>query len=513
MYLENPTIGKVHEGLLHKNFSARELTEEYLERIKKQNPALNAFLSITEKEALDSAKETDYQIAQGLPVNPLTGVPAAVKDVIITKGIRTTAGSKMLETYTPPYDATVIEKLKGEGYVLLGKTNCDEFAMGSSNENSAYGPVKNPWDLTRVPGGTSGGSAAAVAAGLVPYALGTDTGGSVRQPAAMCGIVGIKPTYGRISRYGVIATASSLDQVGVLARTVEDAEIVFHTLKGFDPKDATSVSAPNSHPEPDSESKNNLKGVKIGIPVEYVGTHWDKEGMEDGVKAKVKQAVSNMEKLGAEIISVSLPHAPYALAAYYIINPSEISSNLARYDGIRFGGVDNMEEARLIERYMRVRAQGFGAESKRRVMVGTHALSSGYYDAYYRKAQQMRTYLRRDFEQVFQQVDLIACPTSPTVAFRLGAKSDDPLAMYLGDIFTITVNLVSLPGLSLPCGFASAPDDNTGSPPKKGETPRGGVALPVGLQLIGKHFDEPLLFRVGKAYQHATDHHLKTPPL
>src|SRR3989338_2128556 len=325
MYLENPTIGKVHEGLLHKNFSARELTEEYLERIKKQNPALNAFLSITEKEALYSAKETDYQIAQGLPVNPLTGVPAAVKDVIITKGIRTTAGSKMLETYTPPYDATVIEKLKGEGYVLLGKTNCDEFAMGSSNENSAYGPVKNPWDLTRVPGGTSGGSAAAVAAGLVPYALGTDTGGSVRQPAAMCGIVGIKPTYGRISRYGLIAFGSSLDQIGPITKDVTDAAFLLGAIAGHDPLDSTSADVPV--PDYTQSLVNDVKGLKIGIPKEYFV-----EGMDPEVKRALDKAIDVLTALGITCIPISLPHTRYAVATYYIVATAEASSNLARYD-------------------------------------------------------------------------------------------------------------------------------------------------------------------------------------
>lgn len=496
MVLKTPTIKNIHSGLQQNNFSVTELTKEYLTRIKALNPRLNAFLTVTGEEAHASAQEIDNQIAQGLPVNPLTGVPAAVKDVIVTKGIRTTAGSKILEHYSPPYDATVIEKLKKEGYVLLGKTNCDEFAMGASNENSAFGPVKNPWDPARVPGGSSGGSAAAVAAGLAPYALGTDTGGSVRQPAAMCGIVGVKPTYGRISRFGVIATASSLDQVGVLARTVEDAETVFNVIQGHDPKDATSIGSPPNK----GETKRGCEGLKIGIPVEYVGEHWDKEGIEDGVREKVRQAVSDMEKSGAEIVPLSLPHAPYALTTYYIINPSEISSNLARYDGIRFGGVSPLPgNQNLIEWYEEMRARGLGAEPKRRVMVGTYALSSGYYDAYYRKAQQMRTLLRQDFEQAFQRVDVIACPTSPTVAFRLGAKTDDPLAMYLGDIFTITVNLVNLPGISLPCGFTAAPDD-------------AGSNLPVGLQLIGKAFDEAALFRVGKCYQSITDHHLKTPP-
>ncbi|MFA4872594.1 MAG: Asp-tRNA(Asn)/Glu-tRNA(Gln) amidotransferase subunit GatA [Patescibacteria group bacterium] len=527
MDLTNLTIGRIHEGLLHKDFSAQELTKEYLERIKNKNPSLNAFLAITEKEALASAKEVDSQIAQGIPVNPLTGVPTAVKDVIITKGIKTTAGSKMLETYSPPYDATVIEKLKEEGYVLLGKTNCDEFAMGGSNENSGFGPVKNPWDQSRVPGGSSGGSAAAVAADLAPYALGSDTGGSIRQPASFCGVVGLRCTYGSVSRYGLIAMASSLDQIGVFSRTVEDAETVFNVIKGHDPRDATSISPPPLKVRGGGGSYD-VRGLKIGIPQEYVGSHWDAEGIENGVKKRVQEAIAVLEKLGAEVKMISLPHAPQALATYYVIVPSEVSSNLARFDGIRFGGVkeihtsayfrdkakrDDPRQSALIEWYEQQRSHGFGPESKRRIMIGTHALSSGYYDAYYKKAHHVRLLLREDFAKAYQDVDVIACPTSPTVAFKIGAKANDPLAMYLADIFTVAVNLTGLPGISLPCGFAPAPDDDTGSPLKKGETRRGGVELPVGLQLIGKHFDEPLLFRTGKAYQQATDHHLKTPPL
>ncbi len=518
MDLTNLTIGNIHNGLIHKDFSARELTEEYLERIKKQNPALNAFLSITEKEALDSADEVDHQIAQGLPVNPLTGVPAAVKDVIITKGITTTAGSKMLETYAPPYDATVIEKLKEEGYILLGKTNCDEFAMGGSNENSAFKPVKNPWDKSRVPGGSSGGSAAAVAAGLAPYALGSDTGGSIRQPASFCGVVGLRCTYGSVSRYGLIAMASSLDQIGCFSRTVEDAETVFNVIKGHDPRDATSIDSPPrkgsacrraSSGRP-GETERRCEGLKIGIPIEYVGKNWDAQGIEDGVKTRVQEAIAALEKLGAEIKMISLPHAPYALATYYVIVPSEVSSNLARFDGIRFGGIMRRGERpfaptkgmALQNFYEYQRSYGYGPESKRRIMIGTHALSSGYYDQYYKKATQTRALLKQDFAHAYQEVDLIACPTSPTVAFKIGAKANDPLSMYLADIFTVAVNLTGLPALSLPCGFAPAPDtvgvENL-------------LPLPVGLQLIAPAFDESTLFRAGKAYQHATDHHLKTP--
>ncbi|MEW6610890.1 MAG: Asp-tRNA(Asn)/Glu-tRNA(Gln) amidotransferase subunit GatA [Patescibacteria group bacterium] len=513
MMIENLTIGKIHEGLLHKDFSARELAQEYLGRIKKYNPALNAFLTITEKEALASAQEVDNQIAQGLPLKSLTGVPAAVKDVIITKGIRTTASAKILEHYTPPYDATVIEKLQEEGYVLLGKTNCDEFAMGASNENSAFGSVKNPWDATRVPGGSSGGSAVAVAAGLAPYALGSDTGGSIRQPASLCGLVGLHCTYGSISRYGLIAMASSLDQIGVFSRTVEEAETVFNVIQGNDPRDATSIGSPPNKGETRPLAERGCKGLKIGIPVEYVGKNWDAEGIEEGVKICVREAIEELEGLGAVVTMIPLPHAPLALSTYYILVPSEVSSNLARYDGMRYGGVNGADtsasfrdtgkrdvprQSALIEWYENMRTRGLGPESKRRIMIGTYALSAGYYDAYYKKAQQMRTLIRDDFNQAFKEVDLIACPTSPTVAFKIGEKANDPLAMYLADIFTVAVNVAGLPAISLPCGFAPAPDDPQSN-------------LPIGLQLIAPPFSESRLFHAGKAFQQTTDHHLKTP--
>jgi len=521
MEVKNLTVRKIHEGLAKKEFSSVELTDAYLARIKKMNPSLNAFLTVTEDEALKEAQAADE--TNEARNAPLAGVPAAVKDVIATKGIRTTAGSKILERYTPPYDATVIEKLKKEGYVLLGKTNCDEFAMGGSNENSAFGAVKNPWDLSRVPGGSSGGSAAAVAAELAPYALGSDTGGSIRQPASLCGVVGLRTTYGSVSRYGLIAMASSLDQIGVFSRTVDDAETVFNVIRGHDPRDATSIGSPPQK----GETKRGCEDLKIGIPIEYVGKDWNAEGIEEGVKARVREAIAALEKQGAAVTMISLPHAPYALATYYILAPSEVSSNLARYDGIRYGGIEEIQssafvrdkskrdvphQSALIEWYEEMRARGLGAEAKRRTMIGTYALSSGYYDAYYKKAQQMRTLLRQDFENAFKEVDLIACPTSPTVAFKIGAKANDPLSMYLADIFTVAVNIAGLPGISLPCGFAPAPDTQQGSLPSKGENKREGVPLPVGLQFIAPAFKESALFSVGKFYQSVTDHHLETPP-
>ncbi len=454
--------------------SSLELTEAALARIEKVDPRLGAFLTVSAERARAEARAADARAARGERRSPLDGVPVAVKDLFSTRGLSTTAGSRILEGYRPPYDADAVERLAAAGAVLLGKLNMDEFAMGSSNENSGYKPCRNPWDPSRTPGGSSGGSAAAVAARLAHGTLGTDTGGSIREPAAFCGVVGVKPTYGRVSRYGVVAFASSLDQVGPLARTVGDAALLLRTVAGHDPRDMTSSSRPVD--DYLATLEGGAKGLRIGVPRE-----WLAGGLEPGTEAAVRAALDTYQQLGANLIEVSLPHSRYGIAAYYIIAPAEASSNLARYDGVRFG---IRSPARgLREMYGDTRDRGFGPEVKRRIMLGTYALSAGYYDAYYLRAQKVRTLVRRDLDQAFECCDVVAGPVAPGVAFRLGEKVEDPLQMYLADVFTITANLAALPALSVPCGK----DATTG--------------LPVGLQLVGRPFDESTLLRAARAFE------------
>jgi len=483
-----PTSLTVHE--LGERFRRRELTPSeatraYLARIEALDPQVKAYLTVTSEQALRRAAEADARFAAGTPRGPLDGVPVAVKDVLCTRGIRTTCGSKILERFVPPYDATAVARLLEAGAVLLGKLNMDEFAMGSSTENSAFFPTRNPWDLTRVPGGSSGGSAAAVAADLAAAALGTDTGGSIRQPAAFCGDVGLKPTYGRVSRYGLVAFASSLDQIGPLTKDVEDAALVLRAVAGHDPMDSTSVDV--RVPDYRAELGRGVEGLRIGIPAEYFI-----DGLDPEVEAAVRAAIQVLEKLGARSQPVSLPHTQYGLAAYYLIAPAEASSNLARYDGVKYG-LRAPRARDLIDMYSKTRAAGFGAEVKRRVMLGTYALSASYYDAYYGKAQRVRTLVRRDFQEAFERVDVIAAPTTPGVAFKFGEK-EDPLQMYLNDVFTIPGNLSGLPGVSVPAGFTMA-------------------GLPIGLQLIGRAFDEAVLLRVAHVYERATTWHERKPTL
>ena len=476
------TIAQLSAGLAAGEFSSEELTRAFLARIERFDPGLNAFITVTAESALAQARSADERRRQG-QAGPLTGVPIAQKDIFCTNGVRTSCGSRMLDRFLAPYDATVVEKLNAAGAVMLGKTNMDEFAMGSSNETSFYGPVRNPWDLDAVPGGSSGGSAAAVAARLTPGATGTDTGGSIRQPAALCGITGIKPTYGRVSRWGMIAYASSLDQGGPMARTAEDCALLLGAMAGFDPRDSTSVDRPV--PDYVVALGQPLAGLKIGLPKEYFG-----EGLDGAVARVVEAAIAEYRKLGAETVDVSLPNSQLAIPAYYVIAPAECSSNLARFDGVRYG--HRCESPRnLLDLYIRSRAEGFGAEVTRRILVGTFALSAGYYDAYYLKAQQIRRLISDDFRRAFAQVDVIAGPTSPTVAFNIGEKVDDPITMYLSDIYTIAVNLAGLPGLSLPVGFVGQ--------------------RPVGLQLIGDYFAEDRLLNVAHRYQQVTDWHQRAP--
>ena len=462
-----------------------EVARAYLDRIDALDPKVRAYVTVTRERALARAEEADERMKAGRLRGLLDGVPLAVKDVLCTRGVRTTCASRILENFIPPYDATVVARLAAAGAVLLGKTNMDEFAMGSSTENSAFFPTRNPWDLSRVPGGSSGGSAAAVAADLAAGALGTDTGGSIRQPAAFSGIVGFKPTYGRVSRYGLVAFASSLDQVGPVAKDVTDAALLLQAIAGHDPLDSTSADLPV--PDYQAALGQSASGLRLGIPSEYFI-----EGLDPEVASAVREAIQLLESLGARPEAITLPTTDYALAAYYLIAPAEASSNLARYDGVKYGlrtpgGKD------LLEMYGRTRAKGFGAEVKRRIMLGTYALSAGYYEAYYGNAQRVRTLVRRDFQQAFERVDLIVCPTTPNVAFKLGEK-EDPLQMYLNDIFTIPVNLAGLPGLSLPCGFTMG-------------------GLPIGLQLIGRPFDEATVLRVARGYEAATSWHTRKPAL
>ncbi len=479
----------VHEAahlLARREVSSRELTAAVLDRLQGVEGQLNAFVTLTPELALEQARQADERLARGEDVTPLTGIPAAIKDVICTLGVRTTCGSRMLENFVPPYDATVIVRLKRAGLVMVGKTNMDEFAMGSSGENSYFGPTRNPWDRERVPGGSSSGSAAAVAADACLYALGSDTGGSIRQPAALCGIVGLKPTYGRVSRYGLVAFASSLDQIGPMTKDVTDAALVLQAIAGHDPNDSTS--APVEVPDYAAGLMPDVKGLRIGVPREYMG-----EGVEEGVRQAVTDAIERLAEMGAEVDwEASLPSTPYALACYYIIAPSEASANLARYDGVKYG-YSYTEGASMWENMERTRQFGFGAEVKRRIMLGTYALSAGYYDAYYLKAQKVRTLIRREFESAFQRYDVLVTPVSPTPAFRLGEKLEDPLQMYLSDVFTIPVNIAGLPAISVPCGFSQG--------------------LPVGLQVIGRPFDEATVLRVAYAYEQAAGWRHRRPPL
>jgi aspartyl-tRNA(Asn)/glutamyl-tRNA(Gln) amidotransferase subunit A len=475
-------IGELVAGLAARRFSATELTEHFLARIAASNSTLNAFVTVTAERARAAARRADERLAAG-DAPPLTGVPIAHKDIFCTAGVKTSAGSRMLDNFISPYDATVVEKLSEAGTVLLGKTNMDEFAMGSSNENSFYGPVKNPWDLTCVPGGSSGGSAASVAARLIPGATGTDTGGSIRQPAALVGVTGLKPTYGRVSRYGIIAFASSLDQAGVLGASAADCAWLLRAMAGFDPRDSTSVDAPV--PDYVAELGTPLKGLRLGLVREFMG-----EGPDAGTLALVAAAIDVYRRLGAALVDVSCPTLPLSVPTYYVVAPAECSSNLSRFDGVRFGH-RCAEPKDLLDLYRRSRGEGFGAEVKRRIMTGTYVLSAGYYDAYYLKAQKVRSLIAADFTRAFGQADLLVCPTSPTPAFKIGAKVDDPITMYLNDIYTIGANLAGLPGISIPCGFSGH--------------------LPVGLQLIGPHFAEARLLAAAHAYQLETDWHGQVP--
>jgi aspartyl-tRNA(Asn)/glutamyl-tRNA(Gln) amidotransferase subunit A len=465
--------------------SAEEVTRSSLDSVAALDAGLGAFLHVTADRALGTARRLDKALAGGQAAPPLAGVPLAVKDVLDIEGVPTTCGSRILEGYRPPYTATAVDRLERAGAVVIGKTNMDEFAMGSSTENSAYQPTRNPWDRERVPGGSSGGSAAAVAAGMAPVALGSDTGGSIRQPAALCGVVGLKPTYGRVSRYGLVAFASSLDQVGPFTRTVEDAARVSSTLFGWDPRDATSATQPV--PDFAAALEAGVSGLRVGVPWAFL-----EKGVDAGVMARFREAVEALRGAGAQVVEVALPHAHHAIATYYIVATAEASSNLARYDGVRYG-LRARDAPDLARMYGHTRDRGFGPEVKRRIILGTFVLSSGYYDAYYLRAQKVRTLVRRDFEQAFAACDVVATPTTPTPAFRLGEKTGDPLQMYLADIFTVPANLAGVPGLSVPCGMVDG--------------------LPAGLQLVGRPFDEATLFRVGAAYQRATSHHQRTPPL
>jgi len=485
MDLHALTIHELSDLLEKREISAGDIAAAFYRRIEAVEERLHAYLTLTRELALAQAETADRRRQSG-ERGPLLGIPLAVKDVICTKGVRTTCGSKQLYNFVPPYDATVMERLNAAGIVLLGKTNMDEFAMGSSTEHSAFGATHNPWDLDAIPGGSSGGSAAAVAADACAAALGTDTGGSIRQPAACCGIVGLKPTYGRVSRYGLIAYASSLDQIGPMTKDVRDAALVLNVIGGKDPLDSTSVDIPM--PDFTQALERGVKGLRIGIPREYFIA-----GIDPEVDQAVHGAIRVLERLGIAATDVSLPHTEYGVAAYYILAPSEASSNLARYDGVKYG-YRTPQWSNLRDMYMRTRDEGFGAEVKRRIMLGTFALSAGYYEAYYKKAQQVRTLIRQDFEQAFQQVDVIAAPTAPTPAFKIGEKIDDPLQMYLSDVFTIPVNLAGLPGISIPCGFSSQ-------------------GLPIGLQIIGKPFDEATVLRVAYAFEQQTEHHRRKPPL
>jgi len=479
------TAVEIREGVVSGEFSAREVAHAFLRRIESIDAKVKAFLYVDPKWSLGFADAVDAKRKAGKPLGLMAGVPIALKDVLCTVGVPTTCGSKILQSYRPPYNATAVAKLLGADAVPIGKTNMDEFAMGSSTENSAYFTTANPWDLERIPGGSSGGSAAAVSAGMAPVSLGSDTGGSIRQPAALTSVIGLKPTYGRVSRYGLVAFASSLDQIGPFSTTVRDAARVLRVISGHDPLDSTSIPADVDDYE---AALDGVKGLKVGVPKEYFATGLDKE-----IEARVKEAFSVLERLGATLVEVSLPHSPYGVAAYYIVATAEASSNLARYDGVHYG-LRQKGTSDIIELYSKTREAGFGAEVKRRIMLGTFVLSSGFYDAYYIKGLKVRRLIKNDFDEAFKKVDVIAGPTTPTPAFKRGEKLSDPLAMYLSDIFTISANLAGLPGISIPCGFTTA-------------------GLPVGLQMMSKVLDEKTLLRAAAAYEGATEFHKKRPGL
>ncbi len=488
MNLLDATARDIRDGVAAGEFSAVEVARACLDRIAAVNPALNAFNLVDPERALSCARAVDRLRADGTALGPLAGVPIALKDNLNVRGMRTTASSRILEHFVPPYDATVVQRLENAGAIIVGKTNCDEFAMGSSTENSAFGPVRNPWALDRIPGGSSGGSAAATAARCVPLALGSDTGGSIRQPASFCGVVGLKPTYGRVSRYGLLAFASSLDQIGPFARTVADAALVLSVLSGADPCDATTAEQPV--PDFTSALTGDVKGVRVGVPRAFVN-----DGVDDDVLRAFEVTLGALRDAGATLIDVDLPHATYAIPVYYLVCTAEASSNLARYDGVKYGyRSPSAKDEGLKAMYSRTRDEGFGPEVKRRIMLGTYVLSAGYYDAFYLKALQVRTLLQRDYEQAFQRADVIAMPTSPTPPFRLGEKTGDPLQMYLADVFTVSANLAGLPGVSVPCGFSSD-------------------GLPIGFQLMGRMFDESTVLRVADAYERSTDWHTRSPSL
>jgi aspartyl-tRNA(Asn)/glutamyl-tRNA(Gln) amidotransferase subunit A len=495
--LNTLTISDLATGLVKREFSARDITQACLDRIQGVDGRVHAFLSHDAADALAQADACDRELAGGGThlEQPLLGIPVGIKDVIVVRGQPCHCGSRILEPFVSPYDATVIARLRNAGAVVFGRLNMDEFAMGSSTENSAFGPTRNPWDLERIPGGSSGGSAAAVAADECIASLGSDTGGSIRQPAALCGVVGLKPTYGRVSRYGLVAFASSLDQIGPFARSVRDAAALLQVFAGPDPRDSTSV--PEPVPAYVANLERGIKGLKVGLAREYmIG------GLDPEVKRAVDTAVKHLETLGAEVIEISLPHTDYAVATYYIIATAEASANLARFDGVRYGL--RVEGKDPVEMYARTRGAGFGPEVKRRIILGTYVLSSGYYDAYYLRAQKVRTLIRNDFLKAFESVDVIATPTTPTAAFRLGEKSGDPLQMYLSDIFTISCNLAGVCGISLPCGYTIGAQASTPGP-----APR----LPIGLQLLGRPFGEEILFRIAHAYEQSTPWHRQKPPL
>ena len=469
------TIASTRTAIAEKQFTAARLIQDFYNKIQDEDGDVHAYLTLAEDRAFAQAKRIDAAVAKGDPLPPLAGVPVAIKDVMVTRGVRSTAGSKVLENFVPPYDCTAVARLEAAGAILLGKTNCDEFAMGSSNENSAYGAVRNPHDKTRVPGGSSGGSAAAVAAGTAVASLGSDTGGSIRQPASFCGVVGLMPTYGRVSRYGLIAFASSLDHIGPFTKTVKDAAILLRVIAGRDPMDSTSADVPV--PDYELEIGKPVRGMKLGVPAEYFG-----EGLDNEVRTAVEAAIQLLREAGAEVVPISLPNTAYAIPSYYVIATAEASANLARYDGVRYG-YRSPNARTLSDMYRKTRDEGFGEEVKRRIMLGTYVLSSGYYDAYYLKAQKVRTLIARDFQNAFGKVDAILTPTAPTPAFKLGEKSDDPLSMYLADIYTVTADLAGIPGISVPCGQTKS-------------------GLPIGLQVLGKHFDEGTILRIAHVVEH-----------
>ena len=486
MELYELTISEAHQLLNNREITSRELTQAVLDRIAEVDNKIDAFITVAEEIAMQQADQADAMIAGGKST-PLTGIPLGIKDLMCTRNLSTTCGSQILNNFIPPYDATVIRKLKDAGAVIVGKLNMDEFAMGSSTENSGIKITRNPWDPARIPGGSSGGSAAAVAADMCLAALGSDTGGSIRQPASHCGVVGLKPTYGRVSRYGLVAFASSLDQIGPLAKSVTDCAHMMNIIAGYDRSDSTSV--PREVPDYTAALNGDLRGFRIGIPSEFSAT----EGLDPSVLTAVNNAIEVYEKLGAERVNVSLPHTEYAVAVYYVIAPSEASSNLARYDGVKYG-LRNTDDTDLMNMYRSTRSRGFGPEVQRRIIIGTYCLSAGYYDAYYGKASQVRTLIRQDFKKAFETCDAILCPVAPTAAFKIGEIVDDPLTMYLSDIFTISANLAGIPGLSVPCGFSAE-------------------GLPVGLQIMGNHFNEEMILKAAYGFEQATEFHKIKPKI